>query len=742
MREKFGLARRSVRCKRGSMKFPLPLRTVPALTALLLSATPLPAADLFSEGFNDEASAKVLSNSGTGMIIQYVDYSLMTVGETAHHIPEAPRHIEGTLPTRGVLLRVNYPASPAVVQRIVNLAAADSSGLQRLVLTDNYRLKFDFYLRLSPAVTLAGGVPTNTGTTEQMLWGVGYNAITPMGRGTIGTRGSGVWGWLSTEGGYSAANGSDASICTDTAVVMGRNMDLLGLDTATYFSPAFGADASPVPNAPANQWVEATITVRGGQVTVQYMAAGRVATKFYENIPGTVGGGAMVGYEDSASSASFAPDQQWMLLDNMVVEDLPPPTLVVSAGPPLATYPGSPVSTNYTLQNTRAAGNLTVSAVNFSGTNAADFSVMTPLPLVVAPGGSGLLEIAFHPAAPNGVKSTSFMIVSDDPEVPSYLVNNLRARRSVGSFFEVHYKLDELSGTALRDASGNVQTGKLEVREPASFGNPSLLGAGDTGFSMGLLPAQTGTTGSYITTPVVHTPTYSISFHMKPAATGAVRTLFERDYDFASQYEKICGLLLTPEGILRYRVRNTTLFDSAPVVTDGTACHVVLTHLDEDGFGNDTATRARLYLNGRLVAETPGFSTTGFDDYPLTPAVSALHIGSRTVAGFGYAGDFDDIQVYGAELTPEQVWELYQHPGVAASGKFEILSATLSGNPAAFTVTVPSSPNARYRLYRSVDLQTWEPAGDAVAGDAEGLITGLQDPGPVSGKPFYRVERE
>jgi hypothetical protein len=164
--------------------------------------------------------------------------------------------------------------------------------------------------------------------------------------------------------------------------------------------------------------------------------------------------------------------------------------------------------------------------------------------------------------------------------------------------------------------------------------------------------------------------------------------------------------------------------------------------LDEDGFGNATATRARLYINGLRVAETSGAAMVGFDDYPLNAAVSTMHVGSRTVAGFGYAGDLDDVQVYGAELSREQVWELYKRPGSAASRNFSILNATWSAAPAAFTATVSSSPEGSYRLFRSADLQTWSPVGAGVPGSPDGLEIQLTDPAPPLLRQYYRVERQ
>jgi len=726
---------------------------LPALPLLMLltARMSVSAAEIVAESFDDESQAKFTLNNGAGAAATYVDYSSMTVGAATHSIPEAPRPIAGSQATRGMLLKADYAAGAA--ERIANLVMLDGPGGTRLNLTDNYRLKFDFHLRLSTAVTLtAGGWPDlilNAGSTEHLLWGVGYNSLQPMGRGWRSTRGSGMWGFLATEGGHGATVGGDAALFNNTTVAGTRNMDLVTApaDVTNFFAPAFGADASPVPNCPANQWCEADITVRAGQVTVEFGAVGRTKTKFYENVAGPAGGSVMVGYEDAFNSASWAPDDQWMLLDNIVVEDLAPATLIVnpSAAAPLRTFTGTPVTAAWEILNSRGAGDLTITGVNFGGTNAADFSLLTPLPLVVGPGSIVPLEISFQPAPPNGIKSATLTIVSDDPQTPNYTLGDLRARRSVGSFLHAHYKLDETSGTALTDSSGNGPNAALTVREAVAYGRPSALGPADTGTSIGFLPAQTSTTGNYFTSSVVHTPSFSISLWIRPASTGAQRTLFQRDYDSLSPYDKLYGLHLLNDGTLAWRVRSTTIIpaDGDPPQTplaDSEPHHIVLTHLDEDGFGNDTAARSRLYVNGRLIGEKTGGNARGFDDYPLNPVTGALHVATRTIAGFGYSGDMDDFQVYGVELSREQVWELFQRPGVTAASTWSILSAVRSGSD--FTVTFPSSPGGNYRLLRSPDLLNWNPAGEALPGAPDALTTSLADPAPPEGVQFYRVGRE
>jgi hypothetical protein len=72
--------------------------------------------DLFSENFDSAATTRLGQNNGFGMLVEYVDYSAMVVGAITHNIPEAPRQIPGSAPTRGVLMRVDYINNPAATE--------------------------------------------------------------------------------------------------------------------------------------------------------------------------------------------------------------------------------------------------------------------------------------------------------------------------------------------------------------------------------------------------------------------------------------------------------------------------------------------------------------------------------------------------------------------------------------------------------------------------------------------------
>lgn len=739
-----------------------------------LSGRRAAAEEIYSETFDSEEEAKIEANIGAGMSVAYVDYGAMLVGATEHSIPEAPRRIPGSAPTKGILCKTVYyidemdPSAGItdIYTRITNLVALDAPGGSRIYLEDNYRLKFDAYLRLSPNVTIsASGFPNEAGTTEQLLWGVGYNQSTLMGRGWRTNGSSGMWGLLSTEGGfgYNPANnaGSDATLWRKGTLIGARNLGTGLADMASYFTPAFGADAAPVPSAPANQWVQVDITVSGKRVTVEYGAVGRTMTKFHENEAGTIiegegdeateisfiAGGLMVGYEDAAASASFDPDNQWLLIDNIVIEDLTPPSLVVQQVAPLPTYTGTPTTATYLVTNGRATGDLTVTDVTFAGANTDAFSLATTLPLVIPAGQSGNVTVRFAPSEPDGLKSAEVTIVTNDAAQPNYPAGTLSARRSVGTFLMAHYKLDETAGATIANAVTGGPNGGLQIRDPLAYGQPSLLGNGSAGTALGFTPANSSTTGNYFSTNITNTPTYSISLWAKPAASSADRTLFQRHPSYASPPDLLYALVLGPDNLLRYRVNTADALTAETPIEDGAVSHIVITHLDEDGFGNASASRLRLYVNGALAAELTGEGTPGFDDYPLNATVTSLHIGSRTAAGFGYAGDLDDIQIYGAELTAEQVASLYQNPGTTAADPpvvppmaLAITGLAYTGDPARFAITFTSGVNSTYTLLRSPDLKTWSPVITSAPGQAG--TTTLEDTTPPADFQYYKVERD
>lgn len=729
---------------------------------------------VWSESFDatDPVDLKIEFNAGSAGAYSPENYSSMTVAGTSHAIPEAPNQIAGSLPTRGILLRVVYddagdpPIATAATERIVNLVAKQTSTGSRLALVDNYRLSFDFYLRLSPLVTFNAttGLPVEAGTTEQMLWGVGYNATAgfPLARGWRSGRGNGMWGWLSTEGGHGTTVGADAALYKAGVLSAGRNLGYTAwdptpapvADTTTYFTPAFGAASTPMASAPANQWVHAEMTVLLGKVSVSYQGANGAKTEFFSAVDGSgsVDGSVMVGYEDSFTSASFSPGDQWMLLDNMVVEDITPPTMDVNADVPFTTFTGTPQNGSFIISNSQSAGSLTVSAVSFAGANAADFSLVTSLPLVIPAGQSAALAVQFNPSGADGVKTATLNITSDDPQRPAYPPITLQARKSIGSFLMAHYKLDESSGANAANPFGPAGAFVFENRQPMEFGRPPLTGG--AGSSIRFLPAQTQTSGNYMTTNVVHTPSFSVSMWVLPESTGATRTLFQRDSDFAAPTDGIYGLLLDVDGSLVWRVNGQevlrseqNLIPDALGTPDDKPAHVVVTHSDLDGFGNSTADITRLFVNGVLVNEKLSPDAIGFGDYPLNPAVaSGMHIASRTTAGNGFQGLIDDIQIYGAAITPEQAAALYAQPGRHVNNLLTrplgVTGFTYNPQASSISLSWSSEAGAVYAIEESVNLTQWTEVSGQTGIASGGATTSTTITGvSAADKKFYRAKR-
>ncbi|MFK7740520.1 MAG: hypothetical protein AB8H80_09355 [Planctomycetota bacterium] len=261
----------------------------------LLSAAGLRAQ--YAEPFDAQATADITILQQPDNVVSFVDYSNMTIGAASFSLPEAPRQIAGSLPTRGVLIQANVTQT---VASGVNILA----GATPITFAGRYRLSFDAYINVP--------FPLPGGSTEQVLWGVGVDGgATALevrnnrGAGTIG-----VWGWLAGENGYS----------TEDAVINTGDLELADLgDTqpgeGVPFNEAFDSNTVGGPNgAAANSWVrmDIDVDVTGTRVYIN-------GVEFFNDPTAPVPGFAMIGYEDPFNSLGSDPDAQWALLDNFRV---------------------------------------------------------------------------------------------------------------------------------------------------------------------------------------------------------------------------------------------------------------------------------------------------------------------------------------------------------------------------------------------------------------------------------------
>ena len=250
----------------------------------------------FAEGFDSQATADVTVLTQPDNLVSYVDYSNMTVGSTTFSLPEAPRPIAGSAPTRGVLIQCNLTQTTASA---VNLLA----GATPINFSGRIRLSFDAYISVP--------VPLPAGSTEQLLWGVGVDNIAPIeARNNRGAFTNGIYGWLAGENGYGT---EDAAINEGDLEIADLGDTQPGEDVP--FNEAFDVNSVGGPNGcAANNWVRVDIDVDAAGVRVYHNGV------LFFDAPGVAPNGfAMIGYEDPFNSLGSNPDAQWGLLDNFRV---------------------------------------------------------------------------------------------------------------------------------------------------------------------------------------------------------------------------------------------------------------------------------------------------------------------------------------------------------------------------------------------------------------------------------------
>ena len=688
---------------------------------------------LYSEGFDSEESAKIGTDEDPFTLLAFTDYSEFDVGAESHAVPEAPNRIAGSAPTSGLLLQANvedeenFGSSGGIV--VIALEAVEGSPM---VFSGDYRVSFDVFVSIDPIFETS-----HPGTTEVVLWAVGTEEGAE--RNLFATRKSadvtGTWGWLATD--------SDIGSSGDATIYVGSSLEEIIKETTNdpseLFLEAF-PDATPFPGTPNGIWTTVQIDVRGSSVSVHFNGV----PIFEVNDSPATEGLLSVGYEDPFNSLSGSPDFQWAILDNLVVTRLEPPSLAITTKTaiPEIDEEGKTATGELLVSNNREQ-ELIVSEIKLTGQGAAAFLIDTPTPITVPAGGEVAVEVVFDPGGENGTYSAIAEFVSNDPDKPSILVA-LEATRAVAAQLLAHFKLDDPDGsTRPADASGNDVGASYQERDPILFEQPALAGSGS---AVGFTAAQAPDSGNFILATPLHTPTISASMWIKPEEISGEHALINRDPAFTGQ-DSIYGLFIDPEGTLVFRSSGEAAVQTDPeTIAEGETYHVVVTHLDTDGFGNDTATRTRLYVNGELVIEATDDDTFGFDRYPPDARTTALYIATKSAAGFGYTGAMDDVQLYSVELSEQQVAAMFANPGRTAvdapSSAFEVTSVRVIPGTRHVSLTWNSTPGKSYTVQQASDLKAWEEAADGIPSGGEQTSYTDMDVSAELTNRYYRVVEE
>lgn len=228
--------------------------------------------------------------------VQFVDYSNFTIGSETFSIPEAPNKIDGSINTRGLVIRANITAG---TKAGVNVLA----GQTPLTFTGDYVITFDAYMSYAEG---------SSGPTESIVWGAGVkNDAILEGRNNRSSGALGTYGWLSNDNGFGT---EDAAIFEDNVELKDKD-DGQGTETQCFDNAFVDMGSSPtVGERPFGQWVEVRIAVIAGLVSVYYNDV-----LFFAELSSPTGP-AMMGYEDPfGSSINSEPDFTWALFDNFVV---------------------------------------------------------------------------------------------------------------------------------------------------------------------------------------------------------------------------------------------------------------------------------------------------------------------------------------------------------------------------------------------------------------------------------------
>ena len=387
---------------------------------------------------------------------------------------------------------------------------------------------------------------------------------------------------------------------------------------------------------------------------------------------------------------------------------------------------------------------VTVNAPVFSGVDAAMFSITGTFPLEIPVAAVVTLPIIFTPAGTRGLKSASADFTTNDPGVPT-LNMPLLSRYAFGPPLLAHYKMDDTSGTTLVDSTATSPAAALQIREiPFGFAQPSLL-PGGAGTAVRLTAADSSTTGNFAISAAVHLPNVSYSLWIKPEAKPTTnRRILHRSSLFTT-VGTLYSLYLTPAGKLVFEVNSATAVETADgAIADGTAYHIAITHSDLDAFGNTTATRTRLYVNGVMIAEK-AIDAVGFTDYNLNTTAEGLYIGTATSAGQGYIGMMDDLQIYSVELTPEQIAGIYSQPGRTAFNletlNYRITAIQYNPGTGAVTLSWNSTAGAVYSVQESTTTSGFTNVPGQTGIASGGVTTSATFTATAGPRRFFQIRR-
>ena len=490
-----------------------------------------------------------------------------------------------------------------------------------------------------------------------------------------------------------AGGGTNLLTLGETALILGRlTIDNTGAEETLdlWINPDVSGDAASLP-APDTSLTEETPSLDPGITRVglqSYSADGQ--------------GGIIDSFRisDDANAFEIVTRNATIVLDD--------PNLAVSLLNPFSgtvlNTSDTPVTVDLTLENTGVNNTLTIAdTTTISGEDAASYSILTALPLDLAPGTTGTLQVQLNPTGLPRISSAILDLATNDTSTPDISIP-LEAR--------------------IIDAVGNqLLNGNFES-DPATPAN--WLTAGNTSLAEGIAPDSTF---SASLAPLAN---------LRQQVTSEANWYFECFFQCPDTFDRAFNVIIEgPDGQINLRFQGTSdgaeqtwnLFDNAtlndswgeaialPAVQPGATYFLRIIGKNWDGIA-PTYDLELSAPNSLAIAGT----ATGLNRYQVAPPSGAPTF-IRFSAEFGNSPGFilDDVQFVNG--TPPH------------SGDPEILNMVFDPTAQTTTLTLATQTGVSYSVQASDDLSNWAEVDDFTASDTTETFI---DNGVTSARRFYR----
>ncbi|MDB2327250.1 hypothetical protein N9V94_01675 [bacterium] len=355
-----------------------------------------------------------------------------------------------------------------------------------------------------------------------------------------------------------------------------------------------------------------------------------------------------------------------------------------------------------TLKNSGSNQELSITAANLVGANAANYTNDLVTPLTLAPGASQDFIVTFDPQGSDGGFIASLEFTSNDENETTRRLD-LNANIPDANKLVAWYKMDETDGTRLNDSSGNGYHGTYVAGDGSiELAQPSLAG----GTAVGFAPGATAAYAEVASLPGFEAG-FSISlWHQANADLADVAGLFAKGDGTAEPTLGDPYALAVANSELTWFGGGAQDIAEAGSVTAEQAQHVTVTYSPND----DGTNTVKVYLDGVLTE-------TKEDSSEITDDRGPLQLGA--VNGmFGYSGLLDDMQIYGRVLSDDEVGELQANPGQKLGGgntpdpqpdsPFRTSLTDVSKSASGVSINSSLGNAATYDVEYSEDLISWD----------------------------------